>query len=361
MIKTALRSIPRFIKNPKKRGLPPGTIVHIGKKRTEHVSVTLWEYDHERCQEEKLEDLNTLKTRGKTESVMWVNVDGIHDTEIVRKIGEQFGLHPLLLEDVANTAQRPKMEDYEEALFLVTKMVHYDAASRELSVEQVSFVLMQEVLISLQEQSQDFFDDIRERIRTSKGRIRDMGADYLMYRLLDAIVDGYFETLVTLGDQIEELEKRLLDRPDDSTLAAIHHLQRELVFVRKAILPLREVLAMLQHEEGKLIQSKTIPYFRDVHDHIIQVTDAVDTYRDMASNMLSNYLSIVSNRMNEVMKVLTVIATIFIPLTFIAGVYGMNFQNMPELQWTWGYPAVWGLMMGVVLLMVVYFKRKGWW
>lgn len=202
---------------------------------------------------------------------------------------------------------------------------------------------------------------MRERLRAGKGKLRSSGADYLMYRLLDAIVDGYFEILVALGDQIEELEKQLLSEPDDTTLAAIHHLQRELVFVRKAILPLREVLSQLQHEEGDLITSKTAPYFRDVHDHIIQVMDSVDTYRDMASNMLSNYLSIVSNRMNEVMKVLTVIATIFIPLTFIAGVYGMNFQYMPELGWEWGYPMVWVVMIGVVVGMLTYFKRKGWW
>ncbi|MBU2213989.1 magnesium/cobalt transporter CorA [Patescibacteria group bacterium] len=353
--------IPSFLKTASKVGAAPGTLTHVGKKKVEKPHISMWMYNDEVCEEKTLTTVDDCAALLKNDRVNWVNVDGIHEVKVIESLGKQFNLHALLLEDILNTSHRPKLEEFEDCFFVVVKMLHYLKEEKQVSVEQVSIVLKENLVLSFQEQPQDVFNPMRERLRAKKGKIRSSGSDYLMYRLLDAIVDGYFEILVNFGDQIEELEKQLLSKPDDETLAAIHHLQRELVFVRKAILPMREVLAQLQHEEGDLITSKTAPYFRDVHDHIIQVMDAVDTYRDMASNMLSNYLSIVSNRMNEVMKVLTVIATIFIPLTFIAGVYGMNFQNMPELQWTWGYPAVWGLMMGVVLLMVVYFKRKGWW
>ncbi|MFA7682329.1 MAG: magnesium/cobalt transporter CorA [Candidatus Peribacteraceae bacterium] len=355
-----LPTIPFFLKNPKKRGLPPGTLVHVGRKRTVQPRATVWHYSADAYEEKEIASAEELEALQKKKGVLWVNVDGIHDTKLVESIGQAMHFHPLLIEDIVSTAQRPKVEDFGEYFFVVTKMLQMDPATGSLDVEQISLVVMENAVLSFQEKPQDVFDDIRERVRQSKGPIRERGADYLAYRLLDAIVDGYYGILSQLGDRIEELEKELLEAPDTSTLTAIHHLQRELVFVRKAVWPLRDVLIHLRPEETSIIKAETQPYLRDVYDHAIQIIDAVETYRDMATNMLSNYLSIVSNRMNQVMKVLTIVATIFIPLTFVAGVYGMNFQHMPELQSPWGYPAVLIFMATIGIGMALFFRWKKW-
>jgi magnesium transporter len=344
----------------KKAGLPPGTIVHVGEKRREHVKLSVISYDAANFQEQEVKSVEEALAFRKKTSVTWLNIDGVHQPEIIEQIGNSFGVHPLVLEDIANTGQRPKMEDFDDYIFVVIKMFRFDEKDDETKTEQISLLLGSDFVVSFQEKEGDVFDPIRERIRSNKGRIRKMGADYLAYSLIDAIVDNYFTTLEKLGEAIEEIEDKLVTNPRSETLQTIHDLKRELIFLRKSVWPLREVISRLERSESPLIVKSTFVYLRDVYDHTVQVMDSVETFRDMLSGMLDIYLSSVSNRMNEVMKVLTVIATIFIPLTFIAGIYGMNFKFMPELDQPWGYPAVLILMLVIALVMLIYFRRKKW-
>ena len=283
-----------------------------------------------------------------------------YQVEIIEKIGTYFGIHSLILEDIMNTGQRPKMEDFEDYIFVVVKMIYYDEKDNEIKAEQVSLLLGSNFVISFQEKEGDVFNPIGERTREAKGRIRKMKADYLAYALVDTIIDHYFIVLEKLGEKIEGMEEDLVTNPTPETLQDIHILKRELIFLRKSIWPLREVVSRLERGESQLIHESTGIYLRDVYDHTIQVIDTIETFRDMVSGMLDVYLSIVSNRMNEVMKVLTIIATIFIPLTFIAGIYGMNFKHIPELEWHWGYPISLSVMGAIGMSMVVYFRRKKW-
>jgi magnesium transporter len=292
--------------------------------------------------------------------VTWINVDGLHQVDVLEKLGNCYGLHSLVLEDILTTDQRPKMEDYGNYLYVVLQMIHDRGKGNRLEAEQVSLILGPNFLFSFQESPGDVFDPIRERLRSGKGRVRRMGADYLAYALLDAVVDYYFVILEKLGERIEVLEEILVTHPQTETLQEIHRLKREMIFLRKAVWPLREVISGLERGESSLVQKATQIYLRDVYDHVIQVMDSVETFRDMLSGMLDIYLSSISNRMNGIMKVLTVIATVFMPLTFLAGVYGMNFKYMPELEWRWGYPAVWCVMILVGMLMLLTFKKKRW-
>ncbi len=292
--------------------------------------------------------------------VNWINIDGLHQIEVLEKLGECYGFHPLVLEDILNTDQRPKMEDSGDYLYIVLRMLNYNDKSSEIETEQVSLILGPNFVFSFQEKEEDVFDPVRERIRNNKGRIRKMGADYLAYALLDSIVDNYFTIMEKLGETIEFLEEELVTQPVPETLQTIHQLKRELIFLRKAVWPLREVISGLERGELVLIKETTRVYLRDVYDHTIQVIDTIETFRDMISGMLDIYLSSVSNRLNSVMKVLTIIATIFMPLTFIAGIYGMNFKFMPELEWRWGYPMVWVLVIFISVFMLIYFKKKRW-
>jgi len=351
------RLIPR---RSKKAGLPPGTIVHVGEKRRERVKLSVINYDGVNFQEKEVDNVEEAFALRNKSSVTWLNIDGVHQPEIIEQVGKNFGMHPLVLEDIANTGQRPKMEDFDEYIFVVLRMLRFDEKENETKTEQISVVLGRDFVVSFQEMEGDVFDAIRERLRNNKGRIRKLGADYLAYSLIDAVVDNYFMILENLGETIEDIEDKLVTNPTSETLRTIHDLKREMVFLRKSVWPLREVINRLERSESPLINKSTFVYLRDVYDHTIQVIDAVETFRDMLSGMLDIYLSSVSNRMNEVMKVLTVIATIFIPLTFVAGIYGMNFRYMPELEQVWSYPAVLTLMLIVALLMVVYFRRKKW-
>jgi magnesium transporter len=344
----------------KKMGLPPGTLVHVGEKKAEKVRISIIDYDEAHVEEKEAKTVEECFPFKDKPSVTWINVDGLHEVNLIEQLGAHFGLHPLLLEDILHTEQRPKLEDHEAYLFVVLKMFYYNGEAREIEAEQVSLILGQDFVISFQEREGDVFKYVRERIRNSKGRIRKVGADYLAYALIDAIVDNYFIILEKLGETIESLEEELVTNPMPETLQTIHHLKREMIFLRKSVWPLREVISALERGESELIQESTDVYLRDLYDHAIQVIDSVETFRDMVSGMLDIYLSSVSNKMNEVMKVLTIIATIFIPLTFIAGIYGMNFQYMPELGWRWGYPAVWFVIGMILIVMVVYFRRKGW-
>lgn len=347
-------------KRSKKAGLPPGSLVHIGEKKAETPKITIIDYDETHFQEMEVKTIDECFIFKDKPTVTWINIDGLHQVEILEKLGECYGLHPLVLEDILNTDQRPKMEDYGEYIYIVLKMLDYNDKSNEIEPEQMSLILGPNFVFSFQEREGDTFNPIRERIRNSKGRIRKMGADYLAYTLLDSIVDNYFIILEKLGEKIEFLEEKLVTRPTPETLQVIHYLKREMIFLRRAVWPLREVVNGLERGESSLVKESTRVYLRDVYDHTIQAIDTIETYRDMVSGMLDIYLSSVSNRLNSVMKVLTIIATIFMPLTFLAGVYGMNFKYMPELEWRWGYPVTWLIMAGIGISMLIYFRKKRW-
>lgn len=350
----------KFIKKlSRKAGLPPGSLVHIGKK-TDKVRISIIDYDKTQFNEKTVKKVEECFPFKKKPTVTWINIDGVHDTEVIEKIGKHFGIHPLVLEDIVNTGQRPKVENLDDYIFIVLKMLDYDEKGMEIKSEQVSLILGSNFVISFQEREGDVFDPIRKRVRNGKGRVRKMGTDYLTYALMDTVIDNYFLILERLGESLESLEEKLITNPEPETLQTIHKMKRETIFLRKSVWPLREVISGLERSESSLIKKVTKIYIRDVYDHTIQVIDTVETFRDLVSGMLDTYLSSVSNKMNEVMKVLTIIATIFIPLTFIAGIYGMNFEYMPELGWVWGYFSVWFIMVVIALSMVFYFKRKMW-
>jgi magnesium transporter len=347
-------------KRSKKTGLPPGSLVHVGERKVEKTRITVIDYDGDNVIEKEVETAEECFRFRETSTVTWINVDGVHDSEIIEKLGSHFGLHPLILEDIMNTSQRPKMEDLGDAVYIVLNMVECGSGDPDVVTEQMSLVFGKNFVLSFQERPGDTFDPVRERIRKGKGRIRKMGPDYLAYTLIDAVVDDYFVVLERMGEQIEEIEDELVADPKKATLNEIHAMKREMIFLRKSAWPLREVISRLERAESPLIQKTTGIFLRDVYDHMIQVIDNIETFREMLSGMLDMYLSSVSNRMNEVMKILTIIGTIFIPLTFIAGVYGMNFKFMPELEWRWGYFLLWGMMLAVGISLLVYFKRKKW-
>src|SRR5659263_273275 len=343
-----------------KTGLPPGSLIHIGEKKAESVRISILDYDENQFQEKETKTIEECFPFKDKPTTTWINIDGLHQVDIIEKIGKKFDFHPLLLEDILNTEQRPKIEDFETHIYIVLKMLYYDEKTNEITSEQISIIFGHNFVISFQEKEGDIFDPIIERIRTGKGRIRKMGADYLAYSLMDGIVDSYFIILEKLGENIEDVEETMITDPKPETLRGIHSLKRKMISLRKSVWPLREVLSALERSESSLIREPTRIYLKDVYDHTIQVIDTVETYRDVLSGMLDVYLSSISNKMNEIMKVLTIIATIFIPLTFIAGVYGMNFEFMPELGWRWGYPAIWVVMISVGILMLVYFRKKKW-
>jgi len=344
----------------KSRGLPPGTPVFIGEQQAEGVRVTIIGYDEAGVAERQVESVDECLPFKDQATVTWINVDGLHDVKLIESLAESFGLHPLVQEDILNTTQRPKFDDYGDYLYAVLKMLQWNPEQNEAVTEQVSLVLGANFVISFQERPGDVFGPTRERIRSGKGRIRKMPTDYLAYCLVDAIVDGYFAVLEHLGDKIEVVESTLVSRPTPDTLREIHRLKREGLLLRKSVWPLREVISGLERTESQLVTDATHIYMRDVHDHSIQVIDTMETFRDMLAGMLDTYLSSLSNRMNEVMKVLTIIATIFIPLTFVAGIYGMNFRHMPELEWQWGYTAALSTMAIIAIGMLIYFRRKKW-
>jgi magnesium transporter len=353
--------MPRAIKKrSKKAGLAPGTLLHLGERKVEEIRIRVMDYDEKHLKEVELKMIEEASPFKETPTVTWINVDGLHQVGVLEKIGQCFGLHPLVLEDILNTDHRPKMEDLGDYIYIVLKMIHYHDKSNEIETEQVSLILGQSFVISFQEREGDIFNPVRERIRTSRGQIRRGGPDYLAYALMDTLVDNYFIVLEKLGERIEVLEEKLVANPTRHVLHLIHDLKRSMIFLRKSVWPLRELVNGLERGESPLIRPSTKMYLRDVYDHTIHIIDTVETYRDLMSGMLDIYLSSVSNRLNEVMKVLTIIATIFIPLTFIVGVYGMNFKNMPELEWRWGYLAVWSLMIVIGFSMAAFFKKRKW-
>jgi magnesium transporter len=355
-----------FKQRSEKTGLPPGTLVYVGKERTKKINISVLDYNDKEYNEIKVKKVEDCLSYADKSTVTWINVDGIYNTSIIEKIGEYFKLHPLLQEDIVNTNQRPKMDDYDDYIFIVLKMLDFDDKTKQITSEQVSLILGPDYVISFQEEPEDVFDIVRDRIRHAKGRIRKMGADYLAYALIDAVVDNYFSILEKYGERIHNLEETLIDNPEPEALLKIKLMKREMITLRKSVWPLRELVNNIEKTESKLIDKSTDLFFRDVYDHTIQVIDSVETYRDSLSGMVDLYMSSISNKMNQVMQVLTIIATIFIPLTFIAGIYGMNFDpnaspfSMPELGWYWGYVSVWILMFIITIVMLIYFKKKKW-
>jgi magnesium transporter len=353
-------------KRSKKAGLPPGTLVHIGEKKAEIPKITIMDYSEAHFQEKEVKTIEECFLFKDTPTITWINIDGLHQVEILEKLGECYGFHPLVLEDILNTDQRPKIEDYDDYIFIVLKMLYYDESGDEelgdskIDFDQVSIILGKNFIISFKEKEVDVFNPIRDRLRTAKGKIRKYGADYLAYSMIDSIVDHYFVIMERLGDSFEDLEDEIVASPEPGILPTIYNLKSDMLFLRKSVWPLREAISKMQRTDSPLVSELTKIYLRDVYDHTIQVIENIETFRDMSASMLEIYLSGLSNKLNEVIKLLTIISTIFIPLTFLAGVYGMNFRYMPELESRWGYPSILLLMFLVVATMLIYFKRKRW-
>ncbi len=348
------------------RGLAPGTLIHIGEQKEERVGLTLVEYDEGRCVEREIAGIDEAFPFASAPTVTWLSVTGLHDIGTLERIGDRFGVHRLVLEDILNTGQRPKVEFFDTHVFLTLKAIARNPGGEGIDVEQVSLILGERFVISFQERAGDLFAPVLARIREGKGRIRKMGPDYLAFALVDAVTDNCFFVLEDIGDQVEALEERLIQDADRGALGSIHALKRELVSLRRSVWPLRELVAALEREESPFVSGAIDAYLRDLYDHAIQIIDSIESYRDILAGLTDLYVSSMSARMNEVMKVLTIIATIFIPLSFVAGIYGMNFDtsasafNMPELGWSFGYLGALGIMGAIALGMVIYFKRKGW-
>jgi magnesium transporter len=350
----------RVRRRSQKAGLAAGALVHVGEEAVRQVSVRVLEYREQGVLADRRVGAEQLAPPHDGAAVTWIDVDGVHQVDIIERLGALFGIHALVLEDILNTNQRPKVEDLGTYVYVVLNMLSLKGQTVEQ--EQVSIVFGDKWLITVQEgKAGDVFDTVRLWIRENRGRICRLGPDYLAYALVDAIVDQYFAVIEHLGDRMDALEARLLESADRVVLRELHGLRAELLALRRSVWPLREVVSTLRRGGVTLVEESTRLYFGDVHDHTVQVVDALDAYRDMSAGMLEIYLTNVSNRLNEVMKVLTVIATIFIPLTFVVGIYGMNFDVMPELRWRWGYPAV---MLGMAIIaggMLWFFRRKRWW
>ncbi|KPJ56310.1 MAG: magnesium transporter [Planctomycetes bacterium DG_58] len=337
-------------------GTPPSTLVAPREAQVPE-TVHLFHYTEDSVEETDLADVKELARYRKKEGVTWVNVPGLGSVEMLHDLGELLSLHPLALEDVLQIPQRPKVDDYEGHLFVVLRMLHYEEA---VDTEQVSIFLGSDYVVTFQERPGDCLDPIRERLRKGTGQLRRQGADYLMYAIIDTVIDNYFPFLEQVGEVVEDLEGEVVENPTRQTLSRVHDIKRGLLDVRRSVWPLRDAVNQLIREETPLIGKTAQLYLRDCYDHTIHVLDVVETYRELAGGLMDIYLSSVSNKMNEVMKVLTIIATIFIPLTFIAGIYGMNFEKMPELKWPWAYPLVWGVMVVVAIVMLLFFRHRGW-
>lgn len=338
-------------------GTPPGTLFYTGEK-SGAIKITLIEYNDTAFFEEEYNSWDDCLKDIEPNMVKWINVEGIHNIELIEQIGKHFNIHPLSLEDIVHIDQRPKFEDYEHYTLCIMKMISYDS---DVQSEQLSIILMDNLVISFQEpQGGDAFDIIRNRLRQCKGRVRKLGADYLAYALMDAVVDCYFNAIERIGDKVEEIEEEVINHQNKDSLITLYNLKREVIYLRKQVWPLRDMISNLIRSENDLMSANTHIYLRDLQDHSTRIIDTVETYRDLLSGIMDIYLSTNANRMNEVMKVLTIMSSIFIPVTFIAGVYGMNFDYMPELKSPIGYASVWVVMLTVMLGLVIYFKRKKW-
>ena len=356
-------------------GAAPGDLIHVGQApdSAPHVSITEFtrdEYREEECPlDESLHELaRHCAAAMQSEAVSWIDVHGIHDPAVIAMIGDAVGLHPLTGEDIMNALQRPKVEDFADYRFLAVKMARalpppedgeQPIPAAQIELQHISIVVTERVVISFQERATGAFDPVREHIRSARGQVRQRGADYLAYALLDAVVDQYFAATDAVSERIEAIEEELAEHPDEGILGEIHAVKRDLIHLRRAVWPLREVTLNLQSGPAKMVARSTRAYLRDIHDHTVQVIELVDTMRELIGGVRDYYMTVMSNRMNSVMKVLTVIGTIFLPLTFIVGVYGMNLA-MPEVRWPWAYPAVWGVMVAIAAGLLIMFRKKRW-
>ncbi|MBP7148159.1 MAG: magnesium/cobalt transporter CorA [Acidobacteria bacterium] len=343
-----------------KAGLPPGTPVYTGQAPERDPVISALEIRPDDLVEHAHLSPARCREFVRPGALTWIIVDGLHRPEKIQQLGECFGLHPLVIEDILNVAQRPKVEDYGEYLFLVARKLTLDEASGRVVSEQVSLVLGHDYVISFHETHPVLLDGLRERFRAAQAQVRTKGSDYLAYRVLDTIVDNYFLIADQLSDSVQQLEDEILNHPAREAMAALLGVRTSLIELRRAVWPLREVVGWLEKGGSDLIDAAERPYFRDLYDHAVQIMDVVENQRDLVASVHDLYLNSVSLRLNEVMKVLTVIATIFMPLTFIVGVYGMNFEHMPELGWKYGYAVVWGVILMIAALMLVWFRRKRW-
>ena len=351
----------RFLKKREASiGQAPGELIFIGEQKVQETTIRLIDYDQEQLKEQDLLDIRAGLPYKETATVTWININGLHDTSLIKEIGTGFGLHSLVLEDIVNTGQRPKMEEYDDYLFFVLKMMRYDPTDQKLKNEQLSIVLGKTFLLTFQERPGDVFEPVRERIRKRKGRIRRVGIDYLAYALLDTIVDNYIFIIERLGEQIEEIESEILSNPSQQVLYRINTYKREISYMRKTIRPAKDFVLQLSRLDSDLIHEQTLPFLKDLLDLATQAVEIVDTYRDMLSDHHDIYNTTVSNRLNEIMKVLTIFSAIFIPLTFIAGIYGTNFEYLPELHYRYSYLVFWGILIAVALTMIKFFKRRNW-
>ena len=351
----------RFLKNRSASlGQAPGELVFLGDIKVDEPTIKIIDYDSDTLSEKDIRDLKDISDCRETSTVSWININGLHNLELIRDIGTIFNLHSLTLEDILNTGQRPKMEDYDNYLYLTLKMMKYDKEKKIVQSEQLGIILGESYLLTFQERPGDVFDSVRDRIRKKKGRIRKTGIDYLSYSLLDTIVDNYIYIIERLGEEIEEIEEVIMDNPSREVLSRINSYKRELNFLRKSIRPAREFILQLNRLENDLIQDYTRPFLKDLLDLSTQAVEIIETYREMLSDQLDIYNTIVNNRLNEIMKILTIFSAVFIPLTFIAGIYGTNFKYLPELEYRYAYYIFWGVLVAVGLVMLRFFKKKNW-
>ncbi len=349
-----------FKKKDASIGKAPGSLIFIGTQKIDYSMIRVIDYDPANLQELEIKNIKEGVPFKDTRTTTWINIDGVHDTDLIKNIGENFDLHALVMEDIVNTGQRPKMEEYDDYLFFVIKMLRYDKEKEMITSEQLSMVLGKTFLLTFQEQPGDVFDPVRERIRKGKGRIRGTGIDYLAYALLDTIVDNYIHIIERMGEQIEDIEEEILDNPSQELLQRINLYKREMNYIRKSIRPAREFILQMNNLDTDLIKEKTFPFLKDLLDLATQAVEVIETYREMLTDDLTIYHTGVANKLNEIMKVLTIFSAIFIPLTFIAGIYGTNFEYLPELHYHYAYFIFWGVLVVVALVMLNFFKRRGW-
>lgn len=352
----------RFYKDRKDSlGKRPGELVFVGKIKNEKIRVSLIDYNGEDLREEQRETIVENREYLKSKSISWINVDGLHDLDLMEKTGEHLDLHPMVVADILNTDQRPRIEEIKNGLFFVLKMLRYDEKEDLIVAEQFSMVLKKNLLLTFQEQPGDVFDPVRVRLREKKGRIREKGADYLAYSLIDSIVDNYISIIEKIGSRIEDNEENLLySRPDKKMMEEITLLKREMIYLRKSIRPAIEAIQFFSKIENDQITESTLPFIKDLLSNITQASEAIDIYREMLTEQMNSYNSMVSNNLNDIMKFLTIFSVIFIPLTFLAGVYGMNFEHIPELQYPYSYPIIWGVFLLLAGIMIWIFKKKKW-
>lgn len=340
---------------------PPGTLKYRGKKDSKTTTVEVINFDKDFYEKLELKNITDIFSLKESNAISWININGLNNLSEIEKLGVNYNIHPLTLEDILNTMHRPKIDEFENYLFIVFKMLYF-SEDDNLIYENVSMVVGKNYVFTFQESDGDVFNDLRDRISNSKGRVRNLGSDYLMYTILDAIVDHYITVIEAFSDKIEDLESHIFENDSNSneTPIQIQALKQEILKIRRSIFPFREVVNRLEKIESDIIDPKTHSYIRDLRDHIVHVSESIELSREMVWNLMDMHMSIISNKMNEVMKVLTIIATIFIPLTFMAGIYGMNFDNMPELHYEYGYHLLWAAMIIIFIIMLIYFKRKKW-